>query len=177
MRIFRQEQVKDHPIVFDLIQTAFKDEPLSDHSEGLLVRRLRQADTFIPELSIVAEQDGQIVGHILLTPIQISAKAQITPALALAPVSVLPAFQKQGIGGQLIEKAHEVARSLGHTIVALIGHEHYYPRFGYQLASKYRISFPFEVPEENAMILELNPGALEGVYGVVVYPEAFFSAD
>ncbi|MEM6725737.1 MAG: N-acetyltransferase, partial [Bacteroidota bacterium] len=79
------------------------------------------------------------------------------------------------IGSQLIEKAHQIARSLGHRIVVLIGHEQYYPRFGYQIASAYQIAFPFEVPDPNAMVLELVPGALEGVQGVVVYPEAFFS--
>ncbi|MEO1435265.1 MAG: N-acetyltransferase [Bacteroidota bacterium] len=174
MLTLRQEQTRDYQIVFDLIQAAFKDEPLSDHSEGALVDRLRKADTFISELSIVAELDAQIVGHILLTPITIAAEAQQVPALALAPVSVLPAFQKRGIGGRLIEEAHRVAVTLGHQIVALIGHEHYYPRFGYQMAHTFNIAFPFEVPNENALVVELVPGALDDVSGMVVYPNAFF---
>ncbi|MEM6724769.1 MAG: N-acetyltransferase, partial [Bacteroidota bacterium] len=99
----RQEAPQDHQTVYALIQAAFQQEPLSDHSEGVLVERLRKADTFIPELSIVAELHGQLVGHIILSPIKIASRAHITPALALAPVSVLPAYQKQGIGSQLIE--------------------------------------------------------------------------
>ncbi len=171
---FRPEQASDHKVVEQLIAEAFRDEAFSDQREHLLVARLRQSDAFIPELSIVAEHAGQIVGHILLTRLQIQQDQQQFPSLALAPVSVAPAWQGKGIGGQLIEEAHRVARALGHDSVVLLGHEHYYPRFGYQKASDYQITLPFEAPEENCMVIALREGGLSGVSGRVVYPRAFY---
>ena len=172
--IIRQETIEDHPSVAAVIQAAFADDPHSDQSEAQLVARLRGSEAFIPQLSLVAEFSGQVVGHILLTQVQISSEEGDVPALALAPVSVHPGYQRQGIGSSLINHAHQVARALAHEIVVLIGHEHYYPKFGYQLSSKYHIQFPFEVPEENCMVLALNKGALQGVKGTIKYPDAFY---
>ena len=95
-------------------------------------------------------------------------------SLALAPVSVLPEYQNKGIGGQLIVKAHERAIELGFRSVALIGHESYYPRFGYEPAVKFGIKFPFDVPSENCMVMELTANGLGGVKGMVEYPKEFF---
>jgi predicted N-acetyltransferase YhbS len=83
-------------------------------------------------------------------------------------------YQKQGIGKQLIIKAHEKARELGYQSVVLLGHQDYYPRFGYERASKYAITLPFEVPDENCMIIELISRGLQGVQGKVEYPLEFF---
>ena len=170
----RPETSADHAAVFDLTERAFRDMDISDHSEHLLVERLRKSSAFVPELSLVAETAGKIVGHILFTEVQIVQEGQEWTALALAPVSVLPEFQRRGVGSELIRAAHERAREMGYTSVVLIGHEHYYPRFGYQRADQYGIRFPFEVPPENAMVLELVRGGLNGVSGDVVYPKAFF---
>lgn len=166
----RQETPADYLEVEALIEAAFEDEAFSDQSEHHLVRRLRQSEAFIPELSIVACLGEQILGHILLSLIEIRNEEQTFPSLALAPVSVLPAFQKQGIGGGLINEAHKRARHLGHHSVVLLGHSEYYPRFGYQKAAHFDIRLPFDVPAENCMAVELQPGALEKVSGVVVYP-------
>lgn len=170
----RQEQTKDHPEVFQLIRSAFEKEVHSDHREQFLVERLRHSDAFIPELSLVAEEDGHIVGYILLTKINIVQQDIRSPALALAPVAVLPSHQGKGIGGQLIKAAHEKAAAAGFTAVVLLGHEHYYPRFGYKMAKTFRIKLPFEVPEENCMVLELKAGALKDVTGTVEYAAPFF---
>ncbi len=171
--IFRKETPADYKFVEKIIEEAFANEAYSDQTEHLLVARLRNSDAFIPELSMVAEVNGEIVGHILLTKITIK-NAEITSAsLALAPVSVKPAFQKQGIGGMLIEEAHRIARPLGYRSIVLLGHAGYYPRFGYRKGSDFGISLPFEVPDENCMVLELVEGGLEGVRGEVVYSEEF----
>lgn len=170
----RTEQPGDHKAVFDLIQSAFQSAEYSDHSEHFLVDRLRASKAFIPDLSIVAETDGIIVGHILLTKIKINDEGNSYPSLALAPVSVLPQYQGLGIGGKLIQEAHDVARRLGHTSVVLLGHKDYYPRFGYKQASTFGISLPFEVPAENCMAIELVDGALENVSGIVEYAAAFY---
>ena len=164
----------DYPAITALLQASFADDPHSDQTEHLLVGRLRQSAAYIPELDIVAEQGGQIVGHILLSKIKIRNGEQTFDSLALAPVAVLPAQQGQGIGGQLIEAAHRVARLLGHRSVVLLGHAGYYPRFGYERASRFGIALPFEVPDENCMAVELVESGLAGVSGMVEYPAAFF---
>lgn len=174
MLILRQENAQDYEAVFQLVEAAFKEMPFSDGTEQHLVNRLRLSDAFIPELSIVAEQDGQIVGHILLSKIEIQNDEKVFPALSLAPVSVLPAFHNRGIGSQLIHKAHDIARSLGHELVLLIGHASYYPRFGYEIASKYNIRFPFDIADEHCMVCSLTTNGLEGVQGMVEYPKAFY---
>ncbi|MBO6522351.1 MAG: N-acetyltransferase [Balneolaceae bacterium] len=170
----RQEQSKDFSPVFNLIKSAFKNKEYSDHSEHLLVEKLRGSEAFIPELSLVAEFDAKIVGHILLTKIKVRNKEQEFESLALAPVSVLPEFQGKGIGRELIINAHQIAKKLGYESIILLGHSEYYPRFGYRQLDKFGISLPFEVPKENCMVVELTEGALEKVNGVVEYPKEFF---
>jgi predicted N-acetyltransferase YhbS len=171
--ILRQENYADHHQVFSLIEEAFKTEPFSDYTEQFLVERLRKSNAFIPELSIVAEKEGEIVGHILLTKIKINTELDSFDSLALAPVTVKPDFQNKGIGGQLILIAHAKAIELGHTSVILLGHENYYPRFGYERVSKFGITLPFDVPDENCMAIELIEDGLKGVSGMVEYSKEF----
>lgn len=170
----RQEEEKDYKFVFELIEKAFQNELLSDHREQFLVDRLRKSVAFIPELSIVAELDNQIVGHILLTKINIKNGENAFSSLALAPVSVLPDFHKKGIGSQLIEYAHKIAKDLGYQSIVLLGHQNYYPRFGYKRADEFGVKLPFEVPLENCMAIELVENGLTAVNGIVEYDKAFF---
>ena len=172
--IIRQEEQKDEPMVFELIEKAFATVVHSDKKEQFLVERLRKKTTFIPELSLVATVNAQLVGHILLTRIRIENREKSWDALALAPVSVLPEWQGKGIGGQLIKKSHSIALAMGFDKIILIGHAAYYPRFGYQLLHEFGIKLPFEVPLENAMICALTKHALAGVKGQVQYPNEFF---
>lgn len=171
--VIRQEEPADYPIIFDLIQKAFSTLEISDQTEHLLVDRLRQTDAYIPELSLVACYNKSIVGHIILTKIHIQTKQRTFKSLALAPVSVLPEMQGNGIGSKLIRTVHDIARSIGFESIVLIGHEDYYPRFGYELASTYGITFPFDVPEKNAFVIKFNPKPFSFDEGQVIYPEAF----
>lgn len=170
----RQENPNDYPKVFKLIEEAFRTMEHSDHKEHFLVERLRKSDAFIPELSLVAEIDNEIVGHILLTKLRIENEFESFESLALAPVSVKPEFQGKGIGSRLITESHTIAKRLGYTSIILLGHESYYPRFGYDSTSKYGITMPFDVPEENCMIVSLSENGLLGVSGEVKYPKEFF---
>jgi len=178
----KQESPQDFDQVFHLIKDAFEKEVYTDHQEQFLVERLRKSKAFVPELSLVAEQNGKIVGYILLTKIELIPKdgAVIIPKnvdqfLALAPVAVHSEYQNQGIGAALIEEAHRKAKSLNFKAVILLGHADYYPRFGYQLCKDFGIELPFDVPEENCMALELFPGALAAFSRTVVqYPAEFF---
>lgn len=170
----RQETSADYPAVFTITKDAFSTLAVSDHTEHFLVERLRKSAAFIPELSLVAEQDGEIVGHILLTKIQIKNDQASFESLTLAPVSVKPGFQRKGIGSQLIKRAHTIAQQLGFQSVILLGHANYYPRFGYERCSKHGISLPFEANDESAMVKELVENGLTGVEGTVVYAKEFF---
>lgn len=174
MITIRQEEEKDYKEVFELTQEAFREVEYSDHQEQFLVEKLRKSDAFIPELSLVAEdENGNIAGHILFTKIKIVNDQESFESLALAPVSVKPEFQNQGIGGLLIREGHRIARALGYQSVILIGHEKYYPRFGYEKTSNFGVSFPFEIPEENGMAVELVKEGLKNKKGMVKYPKEF----
>ncbi len=172
--IIRQESQTDYAAVFSLVEQAFKELKISNHDEQFLVERLRKSKSFVPELSLVAEVNGQIVGHILLTRAKIKSTDQVFMTLGLAPVAVLPEFQNKRIGSRLIEEAHRIARELGFTSVVLVGHADYYPRFGYKKASDFGIRFPIEVPDECGMVAELADDALKGISGVIEHPKEFF---
>ena len=175
MNIFiRQEKKEDHQEVLKIIKTAFANVEISDHSEHLLVEKLRGSNAFIPELSIVAEYQNELIGHVLLTKIKIKNDLNTFDSLALAPISVLPKFQSKGVGTLLMSEAHKIAKNLGHQSVVLLGHQDYYPRFGYEPTSKYGITLPFEAPEENCMVIALTKEGLQGVTGMVEYAKAFF---
>ncbi|WP_353184101.1 N-acetyltransferase [Parapedobacter lycopersici] len=172
--IIRKEEETDFSATFEVVRRAFEHEVQSDHQEQFLVERLRNSDAFVPELSLVAEIGGRLVGYVLLTRINISNESgQEAVALALAPIAVLPEYQGKGIGGRLMQAAHQQAIALGFGAIVLLGHENYYPKFGYRLAREFGIALPFEVPDENCMAIELIEGALQHVSGTVKYPAAF----
>lgn len=126
--IIRQETKKDIVDVYNLIKEVFKNAEHSDGDEHNLVNRLRKSNAFIPELSLVAELDKKIVGHILFTKVMVGDSIQ----LALAPISVDTALQKQGIGSLLIHTGHTIAKNMGFEYVILLGYPRYYSRFGYR---------------------------------------------
>lgn len=172
----RQETARDYSQVEEVVRQAFRNVQESDHREHLLVERLRKTEGYIPELSLVAETtEGQIVGHILLTEVNIVGGERAFTALAVAPLSVLPAFQRAGIGGALLREAHHRAAKLGYKATIVLGHKDYYPRFGYRKASLFGIQFPFPAPDECRMAMELVKDGLKGVHGTVRYPEAFLA--
>ena len=147
----------------------------SDKNEHKLVSRIRKSNVFIPELSLVAiDADHEILGHILLSKIEIINDNQATESLALAPVSVLPKYQNKGIGKKLILEALKEAKGLGYHSAIVLGHPDYYPKFGFEKASLWGIESLFEVPDEAFMAIELYENALDHVSGIVKYPSVFF---
>ncbi|KGX92021.1 GCN5 family N-acetyltransferase [Pontibacillus halophilus JSM 076056 = DSM 19796] len=172
----RQETPQDMSRIEEVIKHAFLKEPLSDQNEHHLVRAIRQCDGFIPELSLVAlDETETIVGHLLLSKINIVKRDHAVDSLALAPVSIIPEYQRKGIGSMLIREALQRATTLGYSSVIVLGHEDYYPRFGFKPASHWGIKAPFDVPDESFMALPLNGHSLDNIQGVVHYPEAFNS--
>lgn len=142
-------------------------------AEARLVRALRSHTAYIADLSIVAVQRDQVVGHVLLTRVTIQDSNRHTPGLALAPIAVLPDLQRAGIGSALIRRAFAEARRLGHRLIIVLGHPTYYPRFGFEPAHPRGIEAPFPVRSEAWMVHALVPGALDGVRGTVQYAAPF----
>lgn len=169
----RQEKEKDYKLSETVVERAFKNDEYTDHREHFLVAKLRKSDVFVPELSLVAELDGEIVGHIMLTKLLIENEENKYNSLALAPVSVLPEHQNKGIGIELISESLKIAKEIGFKSVIVLGHDKYYPRFGFKPASVWGIKAPFEVPDGVFMALELEVKGLEGVTGTVVYSKEF----
>lgn len=165
----RPEHIEDYDAVYALNNLAF-----GQANEAKLVDLLRDSDAFIPELSLVAVLDKKIVGHILFSEIQIeNEQKKITKSLALAPMAVLPEFQQKGIGSQLITTGLDTAKNLGYKSVIVLGHEQYYPKFGFEPAVKWNIRAPFDVPSNAFMAIELVMDGLKNVNGTVKYPKAF----
>lgn len=164
----RQENKRDYNEVYSLVRSAFESAEQSDGNEHDLVVNLRKSDSFIPELSLVAIIENKIVGYILFTKIKIGNYTE----LALAPLAVLPKYQKQGIGKRLIEEGHKIAKKLGYHYSIVLGNEKYYSKFGYIPAKRYSIEAPFEVPNEKFMAIKLNNSDVE-IKGTVKYAEEF----
>jgi putative acetyltransferase len=121
---------------------------------------------------LVAETDGQVVGHILLSDLPIVMAEERVPALALAPMAVLPDHQCHGIGSELVRRGLEVCRGQGHGIVILLAHPDFYPRFGISTELARPLESPFGGGEA-CRAVELVPGTLAGVKGKVEYPPPF----
>lgn len=165
--IVRKEREKDFKSICEINNKAFKRK-----KESELIGRVRRCKDFIPELSLVSEEDGNVVGHILFSKIRIIGEEE-HESLALSPMAVLPEFQRQGIGGKLIKEGLNRARELGFDSVIVLGHKDYYPRFGFERASKWRIKCSFQIPDEVFMAIELKDGALANKSGIVKYPDEF----
>jgi putative acetyltransferase len=138
-------------------------------AEAALVDALRGVTGAI---SLVATIDARVVGHIFFTPVQVGVGPTV-PAVGLAPMAVLPEFQRQGIGSQLVRAGLDACRSQEHGVVVVVGHPTFYPRFGFVPASTVGLECEYDVPPEAFMVLELRPGALALTRGVVRYRAEF----
>jgi putative acetyltransferase len=138
--------------------------------EADLVEALRESGDAV--LSVVAEDRGRIVGHVLFSRLRIhTAVDRIVPALALAPMAVAPERQRQGIGSALLTEALRECRNRGERVVVVVGHLDFYPRFGFSRERAVHLDSAFQC--EAFMALELEPGALSGLSGRVEYAPAF----
>lgn len=163
--VISTERPSDVPMIHAVHAEAFDTE-----AEARLVDRLRQrADPF---LSLVAHLGDVVVGHVLFTPVQLADREK-AGLLGLAPMAVLPAFQRQGVGGALVEQGLAAARELGARGVVVLGHHDYYPRFGFRPAAEFGLWNEFGAPAEYFMALELASGGLAEAAGLIRYDSAF----
>lgn len=163
----RQATLQDLKEIMCTTELAFENEPTSDNQEHTLVEELMRSDSYIPELTLVATIDNKIVGHVMYSKIKIDAY----DGFAMAPLSVHPDYQKQGIGTALL---HYTLSMIPLSIpVVILGHPSYYNKFGFVKASTYNIKAPFEVPDDVFMVRASEEVKEKGIQGTVIYSEAF----
>lgn len=138
--------------------------------EARLVEQLR--GEVAPLVSLVLESDGQMIGHILFSPVELEQYPDLR-IMGLGPMAVRPEKQRQGFGQALVRKGLDDCRRLGAGAVVVLGHPEYYPRFGFRKASAFGLVSKFDVPDEVFMALELIPGYLDNAVGTARYAPAF----
>jgi putative acetyltransferase len=161
----RLEQPADVAAVHAVNASAFETS-----AEAALVDALRAQEQ--PILSVVADEEGSIVGHILFSPVTLMGRDELA-IMGLGPMAVLPARQRGGIGSALVRNGLERCRQLGCAAVVVLGHPEFYPRFGFVPASRFGITSEYDVPDEVFMALELKMGVLNGKAGTIRYHPAF----
>jgi putative acetyltransferase len=169
MMTIREERSDDAAAIRRVILEAF-----GGPAEAELVDKLRANGKFA--LSLVAELDGRVVGHILFTVVTIEDADPCSRALGLAPLAVSIQFQRKGVGSALMRRSLKLCRDMGHDAIVVVGHPEHYPKFGFLPASRYGLRCEYDVPEDVFMALELRAGALQGRGGLVRYQPEFGDA-
>jgi putative acetyltransferase len=162
----RSEIPADIPAIYQLNAAAFHSD-----AEARLVDALRANGALL--LSLVAEADGELVGHIGFSPVVIDSQASLLVGVGLAPLAVAPRHQRQGVGGKLIEEGLRRLRTAGHRWCVVLGHANYYPRYGFVLARTHGIRWEKPVPDNIFFVQALTPNGLDGVAGTVRYRPEF----
>lgn len=177
MYLVRPERAEDIPLVRALNETAF-----GRPDEARLVDAVRRREE--PTFCLVAVTtpdatgntgEGPIVGHVLFSPVTMESSGRRCRAVGLGPIAVHPDHRGVGVGSQLIRAGLDRCREEGYEAVVLLGHPTYYSRFGFTMARSRGIHWEHEMPGDPFMVLELVPGALDGVSGVVRYLPEFLS--
>lgn len=163
--VIRPERADDHGAVRTLNASAFESP-----NEAKLVDRLRREA--YPVVSLVAEDDGAVAGHIMFTPVTLSGHPQLR-IIGLGPMAVASTHRRQGVGSALVRAGFERCKELGFGAVVVLGHPDYYPRFGFRTAVHYGLACEYDAPPEAFMVAELQPNYLAGASGTVFYHAAF----
>ncbi len=161
----REEQDGERKEIRQVIVAAFDGD-----TEANLVELLRDRNK--APVALVAASDDKIVGHIMFSPVTITVAPKAFRAVGLAPLSVLPELQRQGIGSMLAHEGLKKCVAAGFEMVVVLGSPYYYPRFGFSRASLYGLDNEYEAAE-HFMAIELKNGVLEKVSGTVRYSPEF----
>ena len=163
--IIRDEEPGDYTAINAVNLSAF-----GSPAEADLVDALRKDAS--PTISLVAEEGGLIVGHIMFSPVELSGGIELK-IMGLGPMAVQPLYQRIGIGSMLVRAGLEKCRELGFGASIVLGHPWFYPRFGFVPSVRYCILSEYDVPEDVFMVIELQPGYLLGTSGTIKYHPAF----
>jgi putative acetyltransferase len=152
---------------------AVNERAFGGRTEAMLVEVLRTANR--ATVSLVAQHDDHVVGHILFSPITVESAPTGARGVGLAPMSVLPEFQNKGIGSRLVREGLAACQQAGYDIVVVLGHIDYYPRFGFARANDFGLANEYEASDA-FMVLELKKGALKCMSGLVKFAPEFREA-
>jgi predicted N-acetyltransferase YhbS len=163
----RNERPTEYSFLHNFVKVAFETAEVKNGDEQNYVDRLRGSDGYMPELALVAEEAGEIVGHIMLTKTYILTGTRRVEVLLLAPLSVELSHRRQGVGSKLVQESFRIAKQMGFQSVFVVGNPKYYGRFGFRSTARFGIRHVPEIPEPYVMGIELTPNALAGVSGTV----------
>ncbi len=163
--IVRTEEETDHPLVYQLNARVFESD-----GEAKLVEKLRGSPDTL--LSLVAEKNERIVGHVMFSRVSLIGHADLK-IVGLAPLAVAPEVQNTGIGTELVNQGISMCREAGVDVIVVVGHSHYFPDFGFKPGVSFGIDCEYDVPKDVFMLNELKEGSLADKKGVVFYHPAF----
>jgi len=169
----RVERPGDYGAIRQVIRRAFKKN--ADELEGAadVVELLRERKKAV--VALVADVEDQVVGHIMFSPVTVAEAPERFRAVGLAPLTVLPEFQNSGIGLKLTREGLQACRRYGYDAVVVLGHPHYYPRFGFSRAKDFRLDNEYNA-NDAFMVMELHEGVLGTISGLVKFAPEFREA-
>lgn len=171
----RQEQPEDYRKVEEITRKAFWNLYIPGASEHYLVHTMRSHKDYMPELSFVIEEDGEILGSIHFAKAWvITHEGEKVPVIHFGPVSITPERHRQGLGRKLITYAIEEAKKAGHRAIVIAGFRYHYETYGFVGAKKYGISMPDGKFYTGIMALPLYDGALDGISGKIEFSQALY---
>jgi predicted N-acetyltransferase YhbS len=166
--IIRRAAETDLAGIYDLVKVAFQTAQVTNGLEQDYQAQLREGDNYIPELDLVADEDGELIGHIMLTKTYITCEDNKAEALLLGPISIALPYRNRGIGTLLINESLRLAKEMGYRSVFLVGDPAYYRRFGFEPTVNYGIRDTHDgIPDEVVTVHQLVESALSGISGTV----------
>lgn len=180
--IIRRESLQDYRAVENLTREAFWNIYRPGCTEHFVLHKFRESSNFIPELDLVMEKDGELIGHVMYAKSKIIAReGQSLEIGTFGPISILPVYKGKGYGRQLLNTSMQKAAEYGLNALAITGDIGFYGKSGFVLASSKNIRYAFADPNDNEipyfLIKELKPGFLDGISGIYSDPEEYFAAE
>ena len=161
MVLIRQEEENDYPIVEDIVRKSFYNVYMPGCTEHYLAHVMRRHADFIPQLDLVLELDGQIIGSIMYTKARLAGQAgEEKEILTFGPVCVWPAYQRKGYGRQLMEYSFAKAKEMGWDTIVIFGDPNNYVSRGFQSCKKHNVCLPDGTFPAAMLVKELTPNAL-----------------
>lgn len=175
--IIRSERKEDYREVENLTREAFWNVYRPGCTEHYVLHCYRDRKEFVPELDLVMEKDGRIIGHVMYSRAEIKTSGGVLPIMTFGPISILPECQRQGYGKALLDASMERAKASGCGALAICGNIHFYGKSGFVLGKQTGICYADDPNADYFLIRELQPGFLDGVTGSYHDPAGYFAAE